>query len=95
MNVIQNIHGISGVRLTVVQERDTPEAGRYWVRSLIATGRNGEEFRLEMFGDSPQALTLVSERLDAYADQARSCLPDTEGGVDLAAEANPPMELPF
>ncbi len=100
MNVIQNIHGIGGIRLTVVEERDTPEAGRYWVRSLIVTGRNGEEFRMEMFGDSPQALTLISERLDAYAAQAREpyvaptltqyTLPETEGRVDLAAEANPP-----
>ncbi len=141
MNVIQNIHGISGLRLTVVQERDTADAGRYWVRTLIVTGRNGEEIRLEMFGESVQALTLVSERLDAYAaqaresdpllspprepllspvrrktanccecngeypaidlheggedrcprcrDQARSCLPETEGAVDLAAEAEP------
>lgn len=90
MNVIQNIHGISGLRLTVVQEHDTAEAGRYWVRTLIVTGRNGEEIRVELFGDSPQALTLISERLDAYAGQARSCLPETQGAVDLAAEADPP-----
>ncbi len=60
---------------------------------------------LALLGEKP-----AEARLGAYAAQARmvdpqdfssqaaydaACLPETDGKVNLAAEANPPMELPF
>ncbi len=62
VNMTQNLHGIASIQLTAIEERDTREAGHYWVRTLIIIGHKGEETRLEMFGDTEAALALPGEK---------------------------------
>ncbi len=63
-------------------------------RSIKWIDRHGEESEITLFAEAgPECLRLHTDaeaRLDAYANQARSCLPETQGEVDLASEANPP-----
>ncbi len=83
-------HHVISLFLGPIEEQ--PDGG--FVRAIRWINRHGEESQLDLFAEAgPGCLRLHSEaerRLDAYADQARSCLPETAGEVDLAAEANPP-----
>ncbi len=87
-----------------------PDGLEFFTRRIAVIGKRGHVDHIVLFGDTEAALLLPGEkpaeaRLDAYAKQAREpytaptlteyTLPETEGTVDLAAEANPPMELPF
>ncbi len=88
-----NDHHIVSVKLSPVEHSpESPACPEYFVRCLSWIRHSGERSELRLFASSAECLALLGEkpaeaRLGAYADQARSCLPDTDGAVDLIAEA--------
>ncbi len=91
-----NFDSVAEIKAGEVNQFFQPDGIAFYTRRIAIIGPKGRVDHVVLFGDTEAALRLpgVAEaRLDKYADQDRSCLPATEGTVDLAAEAD--LQLRF
>ncbi len=99
-----SFHEVASIKPGEINEYYQPDGIVFYTRRLAIIDKKGRADLVVVFGDTEAALQLPGEkpaeaRLDAYAAQSREpyvaptlteyTLPETDGTVDLQAEANP------